>query len=59
MGLFAVSDITVLVDCCCFHVSDPAAEEEGPSQAGSSVPAVELPRKRKGDVEERSDTHVQ
>uniref|UniRef100_A0A8C4EHJ4 Basic helix-loop-helix ARNT like 2 n=1 Tax=Dicentrarchus labrax TaxID=13489 RepID=A0A8C4EHJ4_DICLA len=26
---------------------------------GSSLPAVELPRKRKGDVEERSDTHVQ
>lgn len=44
-----------------FRVSDPTAEEEeeGPSQAGSSLPAVELPRKRKGDVEERSDTHVQ
>ncbi|XP_067438150.1 basic helix-loop-helix ARNT-like protein 2 isoform X1 [Thunnus thynnus] len=39
--------------------ADPAAEQEGPSQAGSSLPAVELPRKRKGDVEERSDTHVQ
>ncbi|XP_030296305.1 aryl hydrocarbon receptor nuclear translocator-like protein 2 isoform X8 [Sparus aurata] len=39
--------------------ADPTAEEEGPSQAGSSLPAVELPRKRKGDVEERSDTHVQ
>ncbi|XP_070784746.1 basic helix-loop-helix ARNT-like protein 2 isoform X2 [Enoplosus armatus] len=39
--------------------ADPAAEEEGPSQAGSSLPAVELPRKRKGDVEERSDTRVQ
>ncbi|KAM7366908.1 hypothetical protein PAMP_014844 [Pampus punctatissimus] len=38
---------------------DHAAEEEGPSQASSSLPAVELPRKRKGDVEERSDTHVQ
>lgn len=43
-------------NCCC--VSDPAAEEDGPSQAGSSAPAVELPRKRKGDVEERSDTRV-
>uniref|UniRef100_A0A3Q1HCM9 Uncharacterized protein n=1 Tax=Anabas testudineus TaxID=64144 RepID=A0A3Q1HCM9_ANATE len=41
------------------RAADPAAEEEGPSQAGSSVPAVELPRKRKGDVGERSDTHVQ
>uniref|UniRef100_UPI0037E7C3FE basic helix-loop-helix ARNT-like protein 2 isoform X1 n=1 Tax=Semicossyphus pulcher TaxID=241346 RepID=UPI0037E7C3FE len=39
--------------------ADPAAEEEGPSQACSSLPAVELPRKRKGDVEERSDTHTQ
>ncbi|XP_029016249.1 basic helix-loop-helix ARNT-like protein 2 isoform X4 [Betta splendens] len=39
--------------------SDPAAEEEGLSQTGSSLPAVELPRKRKGDVEKRSDTHVQ
>ncbi|XP_026183047.1 aryl hydrocarbon receptor nuclear translocator-like protein 2 [Mastacembelus armatus] len=39
--------------------ADPAAEEEGPGQAGSSAPAVELPRKRKGDVEERSDTTVQ
>ncbi|XP_051248788.1 aryl hydrocarbon receptor nuclear translocator-like protein 2 isoform X1 [Dicentrarchus labrax] len=39
--------------------ADPTVEEEGPSQAGSSLPAVELPRKRKGDVEERSDTHVQ
>ncbi|XP_029969237.1 aryl hydrocarbon receptor nuclear translocator-like protein 2 [Salarias fasciatus] len=36
--------------------ADAAAEEEGPSQAGSSLPTVELPRKRKGDVEERSDT---
>lgn len=43
----------------CFHVSDPAAEDEGPSQAGSLLPAVELPRKRKGDVEERSDARVQ
>ncbi|XP_034433733.1 aryl hydrocarbon receptor nuclear translocator-like protein 2 isoform X1 [Hippoglossus hippoglossus] len=34
-------------------------EEEGPRQAGPSLPAVELPRKRKGDVEERSDDHVQ
>ncbi|KAM4711537.1 basic helix-loop-helix ARNT-like protein 1 [Anableps anableps] len=34
-------------------------EEEGPSQAGSTMPSVELPRKRKGEVEERSDTHVQ
>ncbi|XP_041636201.1 aryl hydrocarbon receptor nuclear translocator-like protein 2 isoform X2 [Cheilinus undulatus] len=39
------------------RTADPASEEEGPSQAGSSLPAVELPRKRKGDVEERSDTH--
>ncbi|XP_053200205.1 basic helix-loop-helix ARNT-like protein 2 [Scomber japonicus] len=39
--------------------ADLAAEEEGPNQAGSSLPAVELPRKRKGDVEDRSDTHVQ
>nr|XP_046235731.1 aryl hydrocarbon receptor nuclear translocator-like protein 1 isoform X3 [Scatophagus argus] len=37
----------------------PTAEDEGPSQGGSSLPAVELPRKRKGDVEERSDIHVQ
>lgn len=35
------------------------AEEEGPGQAVPSLPAVELPRKRKGDVEERSDAHVQ
>ncbi|KAF0029480.1 hypothetical protein F2P81_018585 [Scophthalmus maximus] len=28
-------------------------EEEGPGQAVPSLPAVELPRKRKGDVEER------
>ncbi|XP_013873895.1 aryl hydrocarbon receptor nuclear translocator-like protein 2 isoform X3 [Austrofundulus limnaeus] len=34
-------------------------EGEGPSQSRSSMPAVELPRKRKGVVEERSDTHVQ
>uniref|UniRef100_A0A3P8NIW5 Aryl hydrocarbon receptor nuclear translocator like 2 n=2 Tax=Astatotilapia calliptera TaxID=8154 RepID=A0A3P8NIW5_ASTCA len=39
--------------------ADPAPEDEGPSQAGSLLPAVELPRKRKGDVEERSDAHVQ
>ncbi|XP_024150435.1 aryl hydrocarbon receptor nuclear translocator-like protein 2 isoform X1 [Oryzias melastigma] len=47
--------------------SDPAAdkpadcgeEEEGSCTAGSSMPAVELPRKRKGDVEERSNTHAQ
>uniref|UniRef100_A0A3B4UT08 Basic helix-loop-helix ARNT like 2 n=1 Tax=Seriola dumerili TaxID=41447 RepID=A0A3B4UT08_SERDU len=33
----------------CFHVSDPAEEEKGQaSQAGPSLPAVELPRKRKG-----------
>ncbi|TKS91097.1 Aryl hydrocarbon receptor nuclear translocator-like protein 2 [Collichthys lucidus] len=37
---------------------DPAAEEEGPSQAASSLAAGELPRKRKGDVE-RSDIHAQ
>uniref|UniRef100_A0A3B4UT13 Basic helix-loop-helix ARNT like 2 n=1 Tax=Seriola dumerili TaxID=41447 RepID=A0A3B4UT13_SERDU len=42
----------------CFHVSDPAEEEKGQaSQAGPSLPAVELPRKRKGVVE-KSDTHV-
>uniref|UniRef100_A0A3Q2QQ03 Basic helix-loop-helix ARNT like 2 n=1 Tax=Fundulus heteroclitus TaxID=8078 RepID=A0A3Q2QQ03_FUNHE len=41
---------------CLFHVLDQAAEEEeGPSQAGSAMPSVELPRKRKGEVEERSD----
>ncbi|XP_070848530.1 basic helix-loop-helix ARNT-like protein 2 isoform X2 [Chaetodon trifascialis] len=39
--------------------ADPAAEEEVPSQAGSSLPAVELPRKRKGDVEERQSLDVQ
>ncbi|XP_020507374.1 basic helix-loop-helix ARNT-like protein 1 [Labrus bergylta] len=37
--------------------ADPAAEEEALSQAGSSLAAVELPRKRKGDVEDRSDPH--
>ncbi|XP_043963863.1 aryl hydrocarbon receptor nuclear translocator-like protein 2 isoform X1 [Gambusia affinis] len=36
-----------------------AEEEEGPIQAGSTMPSVELPRKRKGEVEERSDTRVQ
>lgn len=36
-----------------------AEEEEGPSQAGSTMPSVELPRKRKGEVEERSNTHLQ
>ncbi|XP_042367406.1 aryl hydrocarbon receptor nuclear translocator-like protein 2 isoform X2 [Plectropomus leopardus] len=41
------------------RLADLTAEEEGPSQAGPSLPAVELPRKRKGDVEERSDTHAQ
>uniref|UniRef100_A0A671W1X7 Basic helix-loop-helix ARNT like 2 n=1 Tax=Sparus aurata TaxID=8175 RepID=A0A671W1X7_SPAAU len=39
--------------------ADPTAEEEGPSQAGSSLPAVELPRKRKGDVEERQSLDFQ
>ncbi|KAG7496663.1 aryl hydrocarbon receptor nuclear translocator 2 isoform X2 [Solea senegalensis] len=34
-------------------------EEPGPSQMGLSLPAVELPRKRKGDVEERSDAQLQ
>ncbi|KAM9328364.1 basic helix-loop-helix ARNT-like protein 1 [Pholidichthys leucotaenia] len=33
--------------------ADPSTEDEGPSQVGPSLPAVELPRKRKGDVEER------
>nr|XP_046235732.1 aryl hydrocarbon receptor nuclear translocator-like protein 1 isoform X4 [Scatophagus argus] len=37
----------------------PTAEDEGPSQGGSSLPAVELPRKRKGDVEERQSVDVQ
>ncbi|KAK2883256.1 hypothetical protein Q8A73_022189 [Channa argus] len=41
------------------RTADPAAEEEGPIQAGSSVPGIELPRKRKGVVEGRSDTRVQ
>ncbi|XP_028306862.1 protein cycle-like, partial [Gouania willdenowi] len=31
--------------------ADPVEEEERPGQAGSSLPAVELPRKRKGDLE--------
>ncbi|CAN9508112.1 unnamed protein product [Ophioblennius macclurei] len=39
--------------------ADPAAEEEGTSQAGVSLSSVELPRKRKGDVGERSDIPVQ
>ncbi|XP_034382254.1 aryl hydrocarbon receptor nuclear translocator-like protein 2 isoform X3 [Cyclopterus lumpus] len=39
--------------------ADLAAEDESPNQAGSSLPAGELPRKRKGDVEERSGSHVQ
>ncbi|XP_054480220.1 basic helix-loop-helix ARNT-like protein 2 isoform X3 [Anoplopoma fimbria] len=39
--------------------ADLAAEEEGPNQAGSSLPAVELPRKRKGDVEERHSVDFQ
>ncbi|KAG7234711.1 hypothetical protein INR49_004117 [Caranx melampygus] len=37
--------------------TDPAEEE--PGQAGPSLPAVELPRKRKGVVEEKLDAHVQ
>ncbi|XP_059181767.1 basic helix-loop-helix ARNT-like protein 2 isoform X2 [Centropristis striata] len=36
-----------------------SAEEEGPSNASSSLPAVELPRKRKGDAEERSGSSTQ
>ncbi|XP_075328313.1 basic helix-loop-helix ARNT-like protein 1 isoform X1 [Odontesthes bonariensis] len=39
--------------------ADRAAEEDRLSQAGCLMSAVELPRKRKGDVEGRSDTHVQ
>ncbi|XP_031721672.1 aryl hydrocarbon receptor nuclear translocator-like protein 2 isoform X3 [Anarrhichthys ocellatus] len=39
--------------------ADLAAEEEGPNQAGSSLPAVELPRKRKGDMEERHSVDFQ
>uniref|UniRef100_A0A4W6FZ66 Basic helix-loop-helix ARNT like 2 n=1 Tax=Lates calcarifer TaxID=8187 RepID=A0A4W6FZ66_LATCA len=50
MYLFSVSCIAD----GCFHVSDPPEEDKKPSQAGPSLPAVELPRKRKGDVEERS-----
>ncbi|KAM9845841.1 LOW QUALITY PROTEIN: basic helix-loop-helix ARNT-like protein 2 [Aulostomus maculatus] len=53
------SDLTVDVLPDCFRVSDTNAEEEGPSQPSSSLPATELPRKRKGDVEERSDNQVQ
>ncbi|KAM3587756.1 uncharacterized protein V6R79_013353 [Siganus canaliculatus] len=39
--------------------ADPTAAEEGPSHAGQALPAVELPRKRKGDVEERPDSPKQ
>ncbi|RVE56253.1 hypothetical protein OJAV_G00219470 [Oryzias javanicus] len=42
--------------------SDPAADKPadcGEEEEGSLMPAVELPRKRKGDVEERSDSHTQ
>ncbi|XP_029351006.1 aryl hydrocarbon receptor nuclear translocator-like protein 2 isoform X1 [Echeneis naucrates] len=40
--------------------ADPATEEKGQaSQAGPSLPAVELPRKRKGVVEKKSNAHVQ
>ncbi|XP_037616393.1 aryl hydrocarbon receptor nuclear translocator-like protein 1 isoform X3 [Sebastes umbrosus] len=45
--------VTVLV---ADRAADLAAGEEGLDQAGSLLPAVELPRKRKGDVE---GTHVQ
>ncbi|XP_035473639.2 aryl hydrocarbon receptor nuclear translocator-like protein 2 isoform X3 [Scophthalmus maximus] len=38
---------------------DRAEEEEGPGQAVPSLPAVELPRKRKGDVEERQNLDFQ
>nr|XP_033471012.1 aryl hydrocarbon receptor nuclear translocator-like protein 2 isoform X2 [Epinephelus lanceolatus] len=55
VGMSAAGDSDGTVD----KPADPAAEEEGPSQAGPSLSAVELPRKRKGDVEERSHTHVQ
>ncbi|XP_068573076.1 basic helix-loop-helix ARNT-like protein 2 isoform X1 [Cebidichthys violaceus] len=41
------------------RLKDLAAEEEGPNQAGSSLPAVELPRKRKGDVEDRHSIDFQ
>lgn len=57
VGVF-IHSVLLRFDAC-FHVSDPTAQEDDPSQAGSSLPAVELPRKRKGDVEERSDTPVQ
>ncbi|XP_040886031.1 aryl hydrocarbon receptor nuclear translocator-like protein 2 isoform X3 [Toxotes jaculatrix] len=39
--------------------ADPTAEEKGPSQAGPSLPAVELPRKRKGVGEERQSLDFQ
>uniref|UniRef100_G3Q688 Aryl hydrocarbon receptor nuclear translocator like 2 n=1 Tax=Gasterosteus aculeatus aculeatus TaxID=481459 RepID=G3Q688_GASAC len=42
------------ISAACFHVSDLAAEEEGPKQAASLLQPVELPRKRKGDSEERN-----
>ncbi|XP_069556248.1 basic helix-loop-helix ARNT-like protein 1 isoform X1 [Brachyistius frenatus] len=37
----------------------PAAVEEGSNQPSSSLPAVELPRKRKGDVEERESLDIE
>ncbi|XP_051806765.1 aryl hydrocarbon receptor nuclear translocator-like protein 2 isoform X2 [Acanthochromis polyacanthus] len=40
-------------------VPDPAAEDKGRSQAGPSLSATELPRKRKGDVEERQSLDFQ
>ncbi|KAM8909642.1 aryl hydrocarbon receptor nuclear translocator-like protein 2 isoform 2-T2 [Spinachia spinachia] len=39
--------------------ADLAAEEEGPKQAASSLQAVEPPRKRKGDSEERHSVDFQ
>ncbi|XP_068162637.1 basic helix-loop-helix ARNT-like protein 2 [Antennarius striatus] len=39
--------------------ADTTAEEEDPSQANSLLSPVELPRKRKGDVEERQSLNFQ
>ncbi|XP_019747455.1 aryl hydrocarbon receptor nuclear translocator-like protein 2 isoform X5 [Hippocampus comes] len=40
------------------HLAGGNAEEDGPSQASALLPAAELPRKRKGDVEDTLDTLV-
>ncbi|XP_076010319.1 basic helix-loop-helix ARNT-like protein 2 isoform X2 [Genypterus blacodes] len=41
------------------RAADAAAEDEGQSQSSSSLTAVELPRKRKGDVEERQSLDLE